>query len=110
VGEEEAHHLEDAFALPRVDVADVAELRRETARDAGLLVALAQRGLGGPLACIDEALRERPDPHPLSLWPHRREPPAATHPPHEDDSGGELTTHPDFVTPFLPCVTQNDHM
>ena len=59
--EVEAHDLEDPLAGPRVDVADVAELRHEPRLDARLLGDLAQGRLLRPLARVDEALRQRPD-------------------------------------------------
>ena len=77
VREVEAHDLEDALAVPRVDVADVTELRDEAPVHAGLLVALAQRRLGGRLARVDEPLRKHPRPRRLSLRANGREPPVA---------------------------------
>src|SRR5215475_10233215 len=53
----EADHLEDPLALPRVHVADVAELADELAAGAGLLLHLPH-GCGlGLLALADPALR-----------------------------------------------------
>src|SRR5439155_14900807 len=58
--EEEAHHLENPFSGPGVDVAYIAELLDGSRLDARLLRYLAQGGQLGPLARPDQALRQRP--------------------------------------------------
>src|SRR5437764_6457896 len=66
--EVEADDLEDAGAVaPRIRVLDVAELLHEAAMDAGLLEHLADCGLGGRLARVEVALRERPGALRLAL-------------------------------------------
>ena len=106
VREEEAHDLEDALPVPGVDVADVTELRGEATVHAGLLEPFPKGCLCGLLAPIDEALRQRPRPRRLALWPNRREPPAPAHPAHENHTGGEFAAHPDFVTLRHSLVTR----
>src|SRR5262245_26283281 len=106
--EEEAHDLEDPLAVPRVHVADVAQLLAETAWDAGLLESLPKGGLGRFLARIDEPLRQRPGPLALPLRTYGCKPPTPLHPADEHDSGGELAAHRDFVTPFGDVVTGSE--
>jgi hypothetical protein len=89
--EEEAHHFEDPLALPRVDVAHIAELRHETALDSGLLRHLAPRGLGRALPCPDEPFRERPDV--FASGTDGGQPEAPAHGAHDHAAGRELAPH-----------------
>ena len=87
--EEEGDDLEDALALPRVDVAHVAELPVAGRTHARLLGDLAHRRLERGLPGVDEPLRERPDDAParLAARPDDRDPRAASHPAHDHAAG-----------------------
>src|SRR5436190_18362958 len=100
--QEEADDLEDPLALPRVDVADVAEFADEFAAGPGLLLDLPHRRRLGLLPAPDPALRQRPQPLRLPFRPDRRHHRAAVHLVYENTAGRELTLH---VRPTLQLVT-----
>src|SRR5262249_9195581 len=96
--EVEADDLEDPLALPRVDGADVPELRHEPRLDACLLLGLAPRRRVRLLAFADQALRKRPDPRFLASKTYGGADPLAAQPPDRTPAGGELAAHREFVT------------
>src|SRR5579862_4386364 len=99
--EEERDDLEDALAVPVEPVADVAELAERVPVCAGLLRDLSEGGLLGPLAGVDPALRQGPDPSRLPARPDRRHHPLAPEPPHQHRPGRELPLHQPKSK--LPC-------
>src|SRR5438105_4228721 len=66
--EVEANRLADPYALPDIEIGDLAEVVLDLGLEAGLLPHLAHRGLRGILARLDLALgeppRELPSPRP----------------------------------------------
>jgi hypothetical protein len=87
-----------------VSVAEVAELLDEPSLDACLLAHLAHRRLGGGLAGVDVALRQRPDAL-LAARTDRRDHRPAANRPHEHAAGRELALH-GSVLPAGSCVAR----
>src|SRR5439155_15999658 len=92
------HELEDPLAVPRVDVAHVAELLDQPRLHAGLLGHLPQRGRVGLLAGPDVPLRQRPEPGLLPRRTYRSHHPRAPQPTNDDGTSRELPAHKPFLT------------
>jgi hypothetical protein len=92
VEQEEGHRLGDPGAVALVPVAHVAELLAHGRLDAGLLADLSHRGVGGRLAVLRVALRQREHLGPAGSAA-RRDDHDAVAIAHDDAPAGELPLH-----------------